>query len=119
MRSEKFEKRKRLKKLAAFLDVARELNEKQLRTLFLHVDEDTLHLLFDAVHNCINTESNFLDTERQLELREPLGKYKSQLRYMTNSGRPIEKRREKLVQFGAGFPLLASLLVPVLAQLLG
>ena len=110
-------KKKQLKKLASFLDLTKSLDENQLKTLFQHIDEDTLYLLFDAIHNCINKNSNFIDTEQQLALKEPLQKYKAQLCYMTSSGRPIERRREKLIQFGGGFPLLVSLLAPVLASL--
>ena len=112
------QRKKELKKLSALLDVTQALNESQLRTLFQHLDEDSLHLLFEAIHNCIETESNFFDTEQQMTLKEPLSPYKDNLRYIVNPKRSIRKRRENLIKFGSGFPLLAALLVPALTSLL-
>ena len=110
--------RKHLKKLSEFLTIAKKLDEKELKYLFQHIDTEILLLIFDAIHNCVNKDCAFFDTEQQLTLKEPLGKYKSEIRYITSPSKSIVGRRKKLVQFGKGFPIIASLLLPVLTQLL-
>jgi len=112
------EVRKKAKKLKELLELTQTLKEPELKILFQHMSEDSLFSIFDAVFNCISQSGSIVPSTEQLKARPELLKHKCALRYMINPKRPLEKRREKLIQIGGGFGVIASLLIPLITSLI-
>lgn len=103
-----------VKENAPLLELLVRANEEERKCLIKHIDDDGLDIVCCCVFNAIWNKDLVPQRRREL-INDRLGEFRQPLIYLSrhrNNNR--KKRRELLVQHGAGLPLLLSSVLPAI-----
>lgn len=119
MANEKKRSRKSLRKIREHHDllaVLSKMSKEDFKVLAKYLTDDSYDAIFDCVFNSVHNHR--LSIEDRTKLKNALSEDRDKIRLIVNHKNKLASRKRAVSQIGAGFPFIASLVLPFIINLL-
>ena len=96
----------------ALMNIIKKLKGDQLKAFLNFLNDDGYEILIDCVYNALHCEA--IPNRERNKLRKKLWNHRNILRQIAHPSVSPPLKKKKIVQFGSGIGLIASVLIPVL-----
>ena len=108
--------RKIIRKKYALLSALTKLKKDEFDVISNYLNDDAYEIFFESIHNSIYNPK--VSLENKNKLKEVLWDDRKKIRRIANKKVDFGKRKKLISQVGAGFPLIASLVIPIIAEII-